>query len=454
MKVVVIGINHAGTSAIRTMLSMNPNLEVVAFDRNDNISFLGCGIALTVSGVVKNTQDLFYSNPEELKSMGAKIHMSTDVVAIDTAKKVVTVKDLNSGKTWDESYDKMIYAAGSWPVNLNFKNQDLENIEICKIYQHALKLIDKANDEKIKKIAVVGSGYIGVELVEAFAEKGKQVALIDVLSRPLGNYFDNELTGHLEDGMKKHNVTLHLGQKVQEFLPDASGKAVAKVVTDKETIDADLVILCIGFRPNTDLLPDLKKVPNGALVINQKAQTSNPDIYAIGDCAAIYEASSQQHRNVALATNAVKTGIVAAAQICGIEGVVLPNIAGTNALCVFGLKYASTGLSEESAKRFGLKVKSCYYSDNDRPEWMNTVEKVDIKIVFEEDTYRLVGAQILSHGNANHTEWIFALGLAIQKGMNLFEVAFTDVYFLPHLNKPFNFVLSAILKSIGMKYIK
>lgn len=458
MKVVVIGINHAGTSAIRTLLSMNPNLEVVAFDRNDNISFLGCGIALTVSGVVKNTQDLFYSNPQELSSMGAKIHMNTDVIKIDRQKKVVVVKDLSSGETKEESYDKIIYAAGSWPVDLKFKNQDLKNIEICKLYQHALKLIDKANDDSIKKVAIIGSGYIGVELVEAFAEKGKQVALIDILPRPLGNYFDNEFTGQLEAAMKKHNITLHMGQTVKEFLPNQSGVAVGKIVTDKETIDADLVILCIGFKPNTELLPaeEFKKTANGALVVNQKAQTSDPNIYAIGDCAAIYEAASKQYRNVALATNAVKTGIVAASQICGLENVVLPNIVGTNALCVFGLKYASTGLSEEAAKRFlpGVKIKSAYFTDNDRPEWMNTVEKVEIKIVFEEETLRLVGAQILSHGSSNHTEWIFSIALAIQQGLNLFQVAFTDVYFLPHLNKPFNFVLSSILKSLGMKYIK
>lgn len=453
MKIVVVGINHAGTSAIRTLLSMNPNVEVVAFDRNDNISFLGCGIALTVSGVVKNTQDLFYSNPTELTSMGAKIHMNTDVIAIDRENKTLTVKDLKTGQERQETYDKLIYAAGSWPVDLNFKNQNLKNIEICKIYQHALKLIEKANDPSIKKVAIVGSGYIGVELVEAFAKKGKQVALIDILPRALGNYFDSEFTTQLEDQMRKENISLHLGQKVEEFLPNANG-AVTKIVTDKETIDADLVILCIGFKPNTSLLDGLKKSQNGALVVNKEAQTSDPNIYAIGDCAAIFDAASQQYRNIALATNAVKTGIVAAAQICGLKNVVLENIVGTNALCVFGLKYASTGLSEESAKRFGLKVQSSYFKDNDRPEWMNTVDKVEVKIVFEEDTYRLVGAQILSHGESNHTEWIFALGLAIQKGLNLFEVAFTDVYFLPHLNKPFNFVLSSILKVIGMKYIK
>lgn len=453
MKIVVVGINHAGTSAIRTLLSINPNAEVVAFDRNNNISFLGCGIALTVSGVVKNTDDLFYSNPEELKSMGAKIFMNTDVVEINREEKYVRVVDLDTNKERTESYDKLIYAAGSWPVDLHFKNQDLENIEVCKLYQHALKLIEKANDPNIKKVAVIGAGYIGVELAEAYAEKGKQVALIDFLPRVLGNYYDESFTNKLEDAMVKNGVTLHLGQKVSEFVPNSKG-AVSKVITDKETIEADLVILCIGFKPNTELLPGLKKVQNGALVVNRKSQTSDENIYAIGGCAAIYEASTKTYRNIDLATNAVKLGIVAASQICGLENIVIPNIVGTNAICVFGLKYASTGVNEEVAKKFGLKVKAAHYVDNDRPEWMNTVEKVEVKLVYEEETLRLVGAQILSFGDANHTEWIFSLALAIQLGLNLYQIAFTDVYFLPHLNKPFNFVLSAILKSLGMKYIK
>ncbi|MCF0217843.1 MAG: FAD-dependent oxidoreductase [Malacoplasma sp.] len=453
MKVVVIGINHAGTSAIRTLLSINPNAEVVAFDRNNNISFLGCGIALTVSGVVQNTNDLFYSNPQELESMGAKVFMNTDVIEIDRKNKVVTVKDLETEETRTESYDKLIYAAGSWPIDLHFKNQELKNIEICKLYQHALKLIEKAKDESIKKVVVVGCGYIGVELVEAYTQSGKQVTLIDVLPRVLGTYYDKNFTDKLEENMKAEGVRLCLNQKVSEFVDDGNGN-VCKVITDKEEIEADLVILCIGFKPNGELLPNLKKSGNGAIIVNRKAQSSDPNIYAIGDCAAVFDAATKQYRNIALATNAVKLGIVAASQICGLENVVIPNIVGTNAICVFGLKFASTGVTEDVAARFGLKVKTCEYSDNDRPEWMNTVEKVQVKLVYEEETMRLVGAQILSFGDANHTEWIFSLALAIQLGLNLFQIAFTDVYFLPHLNKPFNFVLSSILKALGMKYIK
>ncbi len=453
MRTIVIGVNHAGTSAIRTLLSQNPSADVVAFDRNDNISFLGCGIALTVGGVVKNTQDLFYSNPAELTKMGAKVFMKHDVKKIDRVSKTVYVEDLSNNKLTAWKYDKLIYAAGSWPIDRHVENQDLKNVEICKIYQHALKLIEKANDPTIKTVAVIGAGYIGIELVEAYHQKGKKVVLVDFAPRVLANYFDKEFSDVLENKLVSSGVSVYLGQGVTKYVGDSNGK-VTGLVTDKgNEIQADLVIQCLGFAPNHSLLPDLEKVQNGAIKVNEKVQTSDPDIYAIGDCAAIYDAATKQYRNIALATNAVKSGIVAASQINGAEYVQLKSIVGTNALCVFDHKFASTGVSEEAAKRFGLNVKSAFYEDNDRPEWMNTVEKVGVKVVYEEDTLRLVGAQILSYGDANHTEWIFSLGLAIQQGLSLLDVAFTDVYFLPHLNKPFNFVLSAILKAIGMKYI-
>lgn len=453
MRTIVIGVNHAGTSAIRTLLSQNPNADVVAFDRNDNISFLGCGIALTVGGVVKNTKDLFYSNPMELTKMGAKIFMNHDVKKIDKDHKTIYVEDLITKKITAWKYDNLIYATGSWPIDRKVENQELKNVEICKLYQHALRLIEKANDPTIKTVTVVGAGYIGLELVEAYKLKGKEVVLVDFAPRVLANYFDEEFSSVLENELVKSGVKVYLGQAVKKFVGDQEGKVVG-LVTDKGTeISTDLVIQCVGFAPNHQLLEGLDKVANGAIKVNEKVQTSDPNIYAIGDCAAIYDAATKQYRNIALATNAVKSGVVAASQINGITHVTLKSIVGTNALCVFDHKFASTGVSEEAAKRFGLKVKSTFYEDNDRPEWMNTVEKVGVKIVYEEDTLRLVGAQILSYGNANHTEWIFSLALAIQQGLTLLDVAFTDVYFLPHLNKPFNFVLSAILKALGMKYI-
>lgn len=452
-KIVVIGVNHAGTSAIRTLLAQNPNHQVTAFDRNDNISFLGCGIALSVSGIVKNVNDLFYSNCDELKRLGANVHMKTEVIRVDTQNKVVYARNIETGEEQQAAYDKLIYAAGSWPIEFKVTNKDLENIYICKLFQHAADLIDKASEPGVESVAIVGAGYIGIELAEAYHQKGKKVTLIDLQERVVPAYFDTEFTDRLEMDIKEEGINLVLGTRVTGYNGDDDGR-VKQVITDKGTFDADLVVQCVGFRANTDLLPEAKKLDNGAIIVDSGMRTSIPDVFAIGDSAAIHHAATGTHRHVALATNAVKGGVVAASQINGIEQVKLESIAGTNAICAFGNKLASTGLSEAAAKAAGFDVASSYYSDNDRPEFMGSTEEVSVKLVFDKNSLRLLGAQIGSYGEASHTECIFYLSLAIQKQMTLIELATTDVYFLPHFNKPFNFIISAILQALGINYMK
>jgi NADPH-dependent 2,4-dienoyl-CoA reductase/sulfur reductase-like enzyme len=453
MKVVVVGVNHAGTSAIRTLLSQNKEHKVVAFDRNDNISFLGCGIALSVSGVVADVNDLFYSDCDELGKLGAEVHMNTEVTAIDPFKKTVTAKDLATGEERAVSYDKLIYSAGSWPVDFKVENRDLENIYVCKLFQHASELIAKAGDPEIKSVAIIGAGYIGIELAEAYHQRGKKVTLVDLQDRVVPAYFDTEFTDRLQSDIRRNGVNLVLGARLTGYIGGEDGK-VKKIVTNHGSFDADLVIQCVGFKPNTALLPDADKLENGALKVDAAMQTSIPDIYAIGDSVAIYHAATGTYRHVALATNAVKGGVVAASQINGLKQVRLDSITGTNAICVFDNKLASTGLSETAARAAGLDVASSFYVDNDRPEFMNDTEEVGVKLIFEKETFRLVGAQIGSYGEGSHTECIFYLSLAIQKQMTLLELAMTDVYFLPHFNKPFNFIISAILQALGLTYMK
>ncbi len=455
MKIIIIGINHAGTSALRTLLAQNSNHQITAYDRNTNISFLGCGIALVVGGAVKNINDLFYCTPLQLEKKGASIKMNHDVIGIDSQRQTVKVKDLQTNNTFEDTYDKLIYATGSWPIdipNIPKESAALENIDICKLFQHAQELIRKADDPSIKNVAVIGSGYIGVELAEAYYQKGKKVTLIDFEKRILARYFDTEFTSPLENDITKSGIKLALGEKVIGF--KGENNKVKQVITDKSAYDADLVITCVGFKPNTELLPDAKKTYNDAIIVDKYMRTSIPNIYAIGDAAAMYHAAFQTHQQVALATNAVKSGITAASHINGNEAIKIDSVAGTNAICVFENKLASTGMNEETARRFKLNVASSYIEDNDRPEFMASYNKTRIKLIYEKDTLRLLGAQIGSYGNTNHTEVIYYLALSIQQKLSLLDIAFTDVYFLPHFNKPFNFVLASIMQAIGLNYYK
>ncbi|AIA29340.1 NADH oxidase [Mycoplasmopsis californica HAZ160_1] len=454
MKIILVGANHAGTSFIRTLRTVNPNAEITAYDRNTNTSFLGCGIAVWVAGEFSEPDGLFYSSPESLRNdYGVNLKTSHEVIAIDKDRKEVTVLDLTTNTTFTDTYDKLVFAGGTWPIEPKIKGIEYNNIVLSKLYQHAQKLIEYANDDSIKDVTIVGAGYIGVELVEAFHIKGKKVTLIDVNTRVTGNYFGEEFTSIMEQNMAKEGVKLALGEKVVEF-KSKNGKDVSSVVTDKGEYKADLVVMCVGFKPRTDFV-NLEKLPNGAIVVDEfQRSVSDENIYAIGDSCALKHVVTGDNKHVALATNAVKSGLVAALHMAGVN-VPFPGVAGTNAINVFGCHYAGTGFTVEGAKAAGFEnAAAIYWEDMDRPEFMQHAEKVGCTIVYDTKTTKLLGVQLGSWGETLHAETIYMFALAIQKGLTLPEIALTDVFFLPHFNKPFNFFLVPMLKALGINYKK
>lgn len=457
MKIVSIGINHAGTSFVRTLAKINKNnnakMEIKAFDRNTNISFLGCGIALWVAGEFEDPSGLFYSTPEKLEKMGVDVNMEHDVIEINEKEKYIVVKNMKTDETFKETYDKLVVAAGTWPIVPKIPGAELNNIMLSKLYQHAEHIKELAQKPEIKNITVVGAGYIGVELVEAFNKFGKNVTLIDMENRIVPRYFDEEFTTPLQKKMEEEGVTLKFGERVEEFIGDENNN-VKQVITNKGKYETDLVIMSIGFLPQTKMLKDkVDMLPNGAIVVNQRMQTSNKDIYAIGDAAAVHHNVFDKNMHVALATNAVKTGIVTALDIAG-AGVDFPGVQGTNGINIFGFKYASTGATEATAKAMGMEAASVFHKDADKPEFMHDAEEVQIKLTYHPKTLKLIGAQVGSWGNNNHSEVIYTLSLAIEKGMTLPEIALMDVFFLPHYNKPFNFILQPIMNVLGLDYEK
>lgn len=443
MKVIVIGCNHAGTWAAKTLKATDPNCQVVTYDRNDNISFLACGIALWVGGVVKDPKGLFYASPESLKAEGIDVYMGHDVTKIDWANKKLHVKELKTGKEFDDNYDKLILATGSWPVTPPIEGLMQEGTEyglkkgifFSKLFQQGQDIIDELKKPEVKKVMVVGAGYIGVELIEAFKNHGKEVILMEAMPRVMANYFDKEITDEAEKRIKEAGIEMHLGETVKKFEGE---DRVKTVVTDKGSYDVDMVVMSVGFKPNSELYKDyLKTLPNGAIIVDTTMKTSDENVYAIGDCAAVYSCSSKNNEYIALATNAVRMGIVAANNVLG-KKVNYCGTQGSNAICVFGYNMASTGWSEETAKKKGLKVKSNFFKDAERPEFMPSYEDVLVKIIYMEDSGRIVGAQIAS--KHNHAEAIHAFSLAIANEMTVQDFALSDFFFLPHYNKPLSWM--------------
>ncbi|GAK41357.1 NADH oxidase [Paenibacillus sp. TCA20] len=443
MKVAVIGCTHAGTAAIINTAKLYPDAEITVYERNDNVSFLSCGIALYVGGVVKDPHGLFYSSPAQLQELGVKMRMLHEVIEVDTKAKSLKARSLNTGEELVDTYDKLIVTTGSWPIIPNLEGIDLNNVLLCKNYEHSNTIIAKSQDAR--HVTVVGAGYIGIELVEAFQMNGKEVTLIDAEDRILSKYLDEEFTDRIQSDLTDKGIQLVLGEKVSRF--EGEEGSVRKVVTDKGTYETDLVILCIGFRPNTELLKgQVDMMPNGAILVDRYMRTSNPDVFAAGDSSAIYYNPTRQASYIPLATNAVRMGTLVArnlkAPVTRYMGT-----QGTSGIKIYEQNIAGTGLTEAGAVAAGLQVESVTLEDSYRPEFMPTAEKVLIKVIFEQESRRIVGAQLMSE--AELTQSINTLSVCIQNEMTVDELAFIDFFFQPHYNKPWNF-----LNSVGQKALK
>ncbi len=441
-KVVVVGANHAGTCAINTITGFNEGDEVVVFDQNSNISFLGCGMALWIGGQISKPDGLFYSNKEKLESQGAKVNMNSKVERIDFDKKFVYAT-LENGEKVEESYDKLILATGSLPIVPQIPGKDLENVQLVKLFQNAEEVIKKLENPDIKTIAVVGAGYIGVELAEAFERHNKKVIVVDIAKTSLSSYYDSEFSALMDKNLSDHGIKLAFGETVKEI--KGNGKVEA-IVTDKNEYQCDMVILAIGFRPNTELGKDyLETMSNGAYIVDETQQTSKKDVYAIGDCATVLFNSTGEKSYIALATNAVRSGIIAAYNACG-KKLETIGVQGSNAISIYDLKLVSTGLSEQKAKQLGMDVLSTSFEDLQKATFIETTNpKVNIKIVYDAKTRVILGAQMAS--TYDMSMGIHMFSLAIQEKVTIDKLKLLDIFFLPHFNQPYNYITMAALSA-------
>lgn len=369
--------------------------------------------------------------------------MKHDVLDIDFDNKKLRVKNLLNGEEFEDYYDKLVLTIGSWPIVPKFEGGDLENIVLCKNHDHAEVIVKKT--EHAKNVVVIGAGYIGVELAEAFELKGKKVTLIDAEERIMAKYLDKEFTDIAENEFKSKGVKLVLGEKVARF--EGENGKVQKVVTDKGSYEGDLVVLCIGFAPATKIVQGkLDTLKNGAIIIDEYMRTSREDVFAAGDCCVVKYNPANEERYIPLATNAVRMGTLVARNI---EKPTLKYMGtqGTSGIKIYDQCIASTGMTEEVAKATtNFNVASVSIKDNYRPEFMPTFEEAMVKLVYNKDTREILGGQIIS--KIDLTQMMNTLSVVIQNKMTVEELAMTDFFFQPHFNKPWSLLNAIALEAL------
>lgn len=401
---------------------------------------------LYLEGIVKDVDTIRYATKEGMESRGVSVFPEHEIIKINAKEHTVVVKDLSSGLEKTENYDKLILSVGSVPFTLDVPGKDLENVVLFGGRQSAESLRYKTVDPSVENVVVVGSGYIGIEAAQAFAKNGKKVTVIDILERPLDVYLDKELTDILEKEMLSNNIKFAGSQTVKSY--EGSNGKVTDVVTDKGTYKADLVIVSTGIRPNTQWLKGtLELYDNGFIKTDEYMQTSEKDIYAVGNATLVKWNATGDNVSIALASNARKQGRYAAKNLVEPK-YVFPGVQGSSALSVFDYKFASTGINEKSGSRSGINYKSVYVEQDTHVDYVpkELKEKVYAKLFYNPENGVILGAQIMS--KLDLTANIHAISLAIKGNMTVEDLAYADFFFQPGLNRPWTILNELALKAL------
>lgn len=398
MRVVIIGAVAAGMSAAAKLKRSKPEYDVVVYEKTDVVSFGACGLPYFVGGFFDDPKNMIARAPEKFRESGIDLNIFNEVISVDTENKKLKVKNVNTGETFIDSYDKLMIATGASSIIPPIKNVKLENVSTLKSLDDGVKVKDLMNKDEIKKVAIIGAGFIGLEAVEAAKKLGKEVVVFQLEDRILPQVFDKEITDILESEIRKHEVDLRLEEIVSELVGETK---VEKVVTNKGEYEADLVIIATGVRPNTAFLKDtgMDMLPNGAIIIDEFGRTSIEDIYAAGDCATIQNIVTGQDSYVPLATGANKLGRIVGENLAGANNSFQGSL-GSSCIKIMDMEAAATGLTETQASKLGIEVKAKFISDFNQTNYYPGRDKMYVKLVYDASTKVILGGQVAGFKDA------------------------------------------------------
>ena len=428
MDIIVIGGIAAGMSVAAKAKRENPNANVLVFEKEDYISFGACGLPYYLGNQFEDENEMFARTPDQIEKTGIQLHLKHEVVDVDFDKKLVTAKDLKVDKTSDFNYDKLMIATGATPIIPPIKGIESENVyTITKLYD-VNRLKD--NLENYKKIVIIGGGFIGVEVAEQLAHLNKEIHIVEAMDDIMAGPFDQAYSKEIQKALEEIDVKVHTSEMAQEFITEENH--VIAVQTSNQKIEADAVIVSVGFRPNTSIFKDkLEMLGNGAIITNEYGQTSIKDVFSAGDCASIkHRFSGDQY--IPLATYANKMGRIIGTNIATDnqdDWIKFNGALGSSLIKVGNYEAGSTGLTEKNAKDLGLNIKTTTIFANNHSNYYPNQEKIMIKLVYDAKNFVLYGAQVF--GKSEAALRLHALTTAIYAGLTTKEIGFIDYAYAP-----------------------
>lgn len=428
MKTVIIGGVAGGATAAARIRRLDERAEIVVFERSGYISYANCGLPYYIGGTIIDPEDLTLQTPESFFSrfhIDMKVHH--EVTAIHPEKKTVSVKNLESGEEFEESYDKLILSPGAKPTQPRLPGIGIEKLFTLRTVEDTFRIKDYINQKHPKSAVLAGGGFIGLELAENLKELGMDVTIVQ-RPKQLMNPFDADMASFIHGEMRKHGVKLALGHTVEGFEEKEGGIDV--LLKDEKPLHADIVIMAIGVTPDTHLAKEagLELGIKGSIVVNDRMETSIPDIYAAGDAVQVKHYVTGEDALISLAGPANKQGRIIADNICGGDSRYLGS-QGSSVIKVFDMTAAVTGINETNARKAGMDVDTVILSPMSHAGYYPGGKVMTMKIVFEKETYRLMGAQIVGYEGVDKR--IDVLAAAIHAKLKATQLKDLDLAYAP-----------------------
>jgi NADPH-dependent 2,4-dienoyl-CoA reductase/sulfur reductase-like enzyme/rhodanese-related sulfurtransferase len=448
MKLIIIGGVAGGASAAARARRLSEEAEIVVLERGEHPSFANCGLPYYIGGEIVQREKLLVAPVELLRNrLRLDVRTRSEVEAIDRVRKVVRVRDLVAGRVYKEPYDRLILATGAGPVRPPLPGINLPGVFTLRDLRDTDR-IKAALDAGAKRAVIVGAGFIGLEMAENLVRRGRTVTVVELVDQVLPP-LDREMTTPIAEGLAEKNVRLILENAVEGIEQKAGGLDI--LLRSGERLGADLVILSVGVRPENRLAVEagLEVGPRGGIRVNEHLQTSDPEIYAVGDVAEVRDFVTGGPTQVPLAGPANRQGRIAADHLFG-RPARYRGTQGTAIVRVFDRTAALTGLGEKALKRLGRPYRKIYVHPGHHAGYYPGAEGMTLKLLFEPDTGKLLGAQIV--GGAGVDKRIDVLAVALQAGMTVFDLEEMELAYAPQFGSakdPINmagFVAAGVLR--------
>ncbi len=428
MKVVIVGGVAGGATAAARIRRLDEKAEIIVFERSGYISYANCGLPYYIGDVITDPEELTLQTPESFFSRFRIImKVRHEVTAIHPDKKTVSVKNLETGEDFEEPYDKLILSPGAKPTQPRLSGIGIEKLFTLRTVEDTFRIKKYIHQHHPKSAVLAGGGFIGLELAENLRDLGMDVTIVQ-RPKQLMNPFDADMASFIHNEMRKHGVSLALGHTVEGFEEKDGGVDV--LLKDENPLHADMVILAIGVTPDTHLAREagLKMGIKNSIAVNDRMETSVPDIYAAGDAVQVKHYVTGQDALISLAGPANKQGRIIADNICGGDSRYTGS-QGSSVIKVFDITAAVTGVNETNARRAGLDTDSVILSPMSHAGYYPGGKAMTMKVVFEKKTYRLLGAQIVGYEGVDKR--IDVLAAAIHAGLKAPQLKDLDLAYAP-----------------------